>query len=990
MPTEILRPDSAGDATALSPSNVPNWATVDEAVADDDSTYVETSGTTTAVDYYGLQATAVAATDIIDSIDVIHRRRRVSSISGSIQSQAGLRLAGADTNGTAQTGTSTSYVNFEDLALARPGGGSWAPSDLNTLQVKLALARTSTHDVRTTQVYVEVNYTARSIHQAAAAFAAGAEVAPTGQRRLGGVTALAAQGLLSPANRLRVGGAAAQPAIASLAGAGAIRSQNSAVLAASAALAPNPWVKAARASFAAQATMGAHARGRFRGMTSLSGASDIEPFSQVTLAAAASFAGQGSFAFVVGFKRYGSRSFAGTASFGPITATYHHRAIASYAGAGLFRPAGSMLLNSVQHDKTHGRAWALVYDVDDTTLVGILPFVQPARTIRAVNQIGFFELTVPELHTYTNLIQYGRYVRVYYEGAGLRFRGIIEDWENAPSRDGVLLRRVWGRSLAAEASYESTYHGIKLQNVAASAGFTTILSRLPAWTATTTGTYQTQSGRYNLRTLFEAAVQYSERAMGYVRETWTPRQLELKNSYSDSGMVIGNVGAHSIVPSENASIAPIKETPHIRTSGDVFNRVVPYGRALANETFTLQRSTRTTPYTIHSMRENAPGIVDVQYYKGTVENGEGGTVKDDVGNATFNLGEIETAGDNRAVVVFIRLGEYGTQTQTPDIGNITVGGRPAREVVTPRIIPTPGAAAIEDGIFAFVAVGVPRGTVAIGGVKSINAGLDIIAVSLEDVDQVSPVIAESSASGTASSVTRSLTLDNTYERLLGFVVSKEEAGGVASINFTAGTEIINTTAINSEQYAVATKTGVTGSQAIAANFASSSGYGIALLRINPSRTFYIEDAASIAAKGGIPRVKILADVEITGGDPNNEVNLANQLYDKARYFLETHTNPREFYRTIPEHLPNDQVLPGDSFRFLFAGLVEDESGRRLWKQVDNTQILLAIEENLEENRRSWRLLHSTVLDTSGPGQDRFIVEGINDLRTLQLSTAASG
>lgn len=139
---------------------VNHWTAVDEASPDDDTSYVLENATLgPGVDYYNLGATALS-TETVDSVDCWHRTRRTAAGGTNPTAFAGVRLSGSDTNGGSDSITSATYADFEEAALARPGGGSWAVSDLNSLQAKLSMTGGSTRAVQCTQVYVEVNYTA--------------------------------------------------------------------------------------------------------------------------------------------------------------------------------------------------------------------------------------------------------------------------------------------------------------------------------------------------------------------------------------------------------------------------------------------------------------------------------------------------------------------------------------------------------------------------------------------------------------------------------------------------------------------------------------------------------------------------------------------------------------------------------------------------------------------------------------------------------------
>lgn len=134
MATEILRPTAAGDLTDAGYTAfgaATHWDCMDEAVADDDTTRLTSSGSGgTKEDCYNITNTALT-TETITSVDVLIRSERTG---GGGSAQAGVRLSGTDSLGASHAVTGA-YVDYIDTGLARPGGGSWAVSDLNALQV---------------------------------------------------------------------------------------------------------------------------------------------------------------------------------------------------------------------------------------------------------------------------------------------------------------------------------------------------------------------------------------------------------------------------------------------------------------------------------------------------------------------------------------------------------------------------------------------------------------------------------------------------------------------------------------------------------------------------------------------------------------------------------------------------------------------------------------------------------------------------------------
>jgi hypothetical protein len=160
--TLTLYPNGAGDYTNIdsqSPSSGAHWDKVDEASADDATTYVYTSSDSQQEDAYALQDTSQTGT--INSVTVYFRFRSSASTIYNAFCQPFLRLGASETAGTEQSTQSTTWTTYSET-LARPGGGSWSWTDINDLQVCIGLRHTSivsSYYAQCTQVYVVVDYT---------------------------------------------------------------------------------------------------------------------------------------------------------------------------------------------------------------------------------------------------------------------------------------------------------------------------------------------------------------------------------------------------------------------------------------------------------------------------------------------------------------------------------------------------------------------------------------------------------------------------------------------------------------------------------------------------------------------------------------------------------------------------------------------------------------------------------------------------------------
>ncbi|GAI86426.1 unnamed protein product, partial [marine sediment metagenome] len=104
MPTEILRPNAAGDYTNIAyqfPVESEHWDKVDEESPDDDTTYVYTPSAVQQKDAYGLQDTVIPGGSEINSVMAYLRIRGLA--------QPFLRLAGVETEGAKVGNESPNY-----------------------------------------------------------------------------------------------------------------------------------------------------------------------------------------------------------------------------------------------------------------------------------------------------------------------------------------------------------------------------------------------------------------------------------------------------------------------------------------------------------------------------------------------------------------------------------------------------------------------------------------------------------------------------------------------------------------------------------------------------------------------------------------------------------------------------------------------------------------------------------------------------------------
>lgn len=155
MPIETLRPNAAGDITELTPHGaVNNWQCVDEAVPDEDTTYVDIEDDDKK-DLYNLPAHSGSGT--INKITVYQRSKEAApeAVSYSV-----IKIGGIIHYGDLKAMT-TSYQTFNhEWAINPTTSVAWTWADIDNLQIGVRLDVISgTHNFGyCTQVYVEVDY----------------------------------------------------------------------------------------------------------------------------------------------------------------------------------------------------------------------------------------------------------------------------------------------------------------------------------------------------------------------------------------------------------------------------------------------------------------------------------------------------------------------------------------------------------------------------------------------------------------------------------------------------------------------------------------------------------------------------------------------------------------------------------------------------------------------------------------------------------------
>lgn len=169
MSTATLRPDGAGDDTNWTPNTGANYAAVDEAVSDNDTTYVENTSTSALDDLYNIATDAALTGASISNVTIYAYAKYASSGVGSISAVPNLKL-GVKASGTEYWDTgddvTSSYALYTHSLDTNPAdSAAWEKADIDALQIGIRSAAvtgasSSKRSPRVTQIYIVVTYTA--------------------------------------------------------------------------------------------------------------------------------------------------------------------------------------------------------------------------------------------------------------------------------------------------------------------------------------------------------------------------------------------------------------------------------------------------------------------------------------------------------------------------------------------------------------------------------------------------------------------------------------------------------------------------------------------------------------------------------------------------------------------------------------------------------------------------------------------------------------
>lgn len=169
---ETLRPNAAGDSNQLehkdgTAGDTNNYTEVDEAVADDDTTYVRMGnlGVQPALDLYNLPATGIGGSDTIRKVTVTSRVAKGAAWGAIDSISPALKIDSLEFRGAEKGPAATTYEDMTQVFWHNPADGTaWDTTDINNLQIGVSVVSESgaplDDELRCTQVFATINYDA--------------------------------------------------------------------------------------------------------------------------------------------------------------------------------------------------------------------------------------------------------------------------------------------------------------------------------------------------------------------------------------------------------------------------------------------------------------------------------------------------------------------------------------------------------------------------------------------------------------------------------------------------------------------------------------------------------------------------------------------------------------------------------------------------------------------------------------------------------------
>lgn len=610
-----------------------------------------------------------------------------------------------------------------------------------------------------------------------------------------------------------------------------------------------------------------------------------------------------------------------------------------------------------------GRLGVDVYNISGT-FVAWVPDIIRATVTRRVNQIGSFEFTCSAFGAQVSALTVGRQVRIFREGEGEIFRGIIDDLRQEAG-DGPTLT-VSGSSMAEELVWLNTYLGIPVEGETIQDAVASLMVDATSWQAAVGGTgfaVSTLTDPFINQSVFRALTRVGEVVDGYIRETGRPREIQVMAETNPSGIRLSNIEYADPGLLDNDLIGLIQSIKVRQEGSALINRLVPFAESVGDVEIDLSRSTRSSPYTIQSFLTRQPRITNVatSTYSTAVARG--------------SVTILVTGVSRLLVVGVLRSSAVGTRLRA------VVNGQDM--TLSEEISP---AAGDFPTLSLFYLTNPPVGPVTVDWeISGDTSPLAIIAVALDYVDQINPIRADANAS--ATSTTPSITVTSNADDLaIDFLYVSDQT----VTQTPANNSLANADVGGSFGFGASSKDGASPNVSLGWTLSGSSHWAQVALSIKPRYVYYLEDSTSVTAYGRRVSPLTLKANRAVAGEDADLVALSNTLYDIAASRLQKLKDPVSFYDVEVVKLSPAGWLVGDSMRLRYRGIgtrlnAAGTAVAAVWLDVDTDIPVLERTEIFDEDGvRRWKLQMAAVYRF--PRTVEEILSGqlaqVNDLESL--------
>lgn len=223
-------------------------------------------------------------------------------------------------------------------------------------------------------------------------------------------------------------------------------------------------------------------------------------------------------------------------------------------------------------------------------------------------KIGTFSLQVPAEDVNSGTANYGQEVRIYREGEGLVFRGIVDHLETQVQDNGELRLTIAGQGVEVQLARAGTQTGLTLNAVTLSSAVTSLLSvpalNLSGWISGTLDTPATVFTQIVLTPVWGGLQALADTFQLYLRPDNLNKRVDIGAFGTNvSGLEFRNLEEIGVGLDSNPRLYPLKQIRIVGDSASVTTRIIPLAQmtGINNVNFDISQATVTSPYARASM-----------------------------------------------------------------------------------------------------------------------------------------------------------------------------------------------------------------------------------------------------------------------------------------------------------------------------------------------------------------------------------------------------